>query len=358
MSKVEFFEEFTDSTLTKLDIFSLYAREWLPVFLSEPVPRWSTLHIFDYFAGPGSDEAGTEGSPLRILRELEKTMRLPGWRSATVRLHLFDKSSTNIDKLKKAVAGSGVQHGRLSVEAKRLEFEAAFSQSKTALEDRNAAKLVLLDQWGVDAVSPDVFGQLIRYPQCDFLFFISSSTLNRFRDHPAIKQKITRPEDPFHVHRAVLEYYKELIPVGYRYYLAPFSLKRQSNIYGLIFGSAHPKGMDKFLRVAWSKDTLTGEADFDIDRDNLRGPNLPLPGLVVPRKVSMFEAELERRLRAGELKDESGVLTMCFDFGMRGGHAEPVLKRLKLEKVIQCDFRVPQVDRLGAPRRIHLLDRA
>jgi hypothetical protein len=38
---------------------------------------------------------------------------------------------------------------------------------------------------------------------------------------------------------------------------------------GLIFGSSHPLGMDKFLQVAWNKDVINGEADFDINRDNV-----------------------------------------------------------------------------------------
>ena len=41
-------------------------------------------------------------------------------------------------------------------------------------------------------VGDEVFKKLVRFPTCDFLFFLSSSTLNRFREHSAIKQKIVR----------------------------------------------------------------------------------------------------------------------------------------------------------------------
>ena len=70
-----------------------------------------------------------------------------------------------------------------------------------------AAKLVFIDQTGVAQVTPEVFLKLVNSPTCDFLFFLSSSTLHRFYDHPAIKQKIVRPDDYYHVHRAALEYY-------------------------------------------------------------------------------------------------------------------------------------------------------
>jgi hypothetical protein len=59
---------FDEGTLTKLQIFELYAREWLPVFLSPERPPRSEIHLFDFFAGPGTDSDGELGSPLRLLR--------------------------------------------------------------------------------------------------------------------------------------------------------------------------------------------------------------------------------------------------------------------------------------------------
>jgi len=60
---------FDEGTLTKLQVFELYAREWLPVFLSPEHPLHKELHLFDFFAGPGADSAGVPGSPLRQLHE-------------------------------------------------------------------------------------------------------------------------------------------------------------------------------------------------------------------------------------------------------------------------------------------------
>jgi len=106
-----------------------------------------------------------------------------------------------------------------------VEVVKAFQTSTPLLEDESAAKLVFIDQFGVDEVTDEVFRKLVAAPACDFLFFLTSSTLHRFRDHPAIKQKIVRPDDYYHVHRKVLEYYQELLPDPASYYLAPFSIK-------------------------------------------------------------------------------------------------------------------------------------
>jgi hypothetical protein len=237
------------------------------------------------------------------------------------------------------------------VEVERLDFLDALSRSKATLENRRAAKLVLIDQFGVDSVTADVFRTLVKAPTCDFLFFLSSATLSRFRDHPAIKQKIVRPRDPYHVHRAALDYYRGLLDPEVEYYLAPFSIKKR-NIYGLIFGSAHARGMDKFLQVAWKEDEVNGEANFDIERDNL------LPDqrtLFAPTKLTAFERDLEREIRSGRVADEADVVSICFRHGVLRSHAKPVLTALKKHGVVDLDFSVPDIKNLPDPRPVRLL---
>jgi len=344
---------FDEGTLTKLQIFELYAREWLPVFLSRPLRK--EVHLFDFFAGPGTDSAGVVGSPLRILRQLEEYKTLSGWRSLQVHVHFFDESSTKIERLKDSIAAAGLSLPNVVCDIRPLAFDRSFAESASLLANPEAAKLVFIDQFGVDEVTPDVFRKLVISPTCDFLFFLSSSTLYRFRDHPAIKQKIDRPGDYYHVHRAALDYYRGLLPAGERYFLAPFSIKKGSNIYGLIFGSAHPRGMDKFLQVAWQSDSISGEADFDIGRDNIGRSELLLPlAEMRPSKIAAFEAELQRLLRAGQLASEIDVMQVCFDHGVKRQHAEPVLIKLKREGIIDLEFRVPDVNRLSTPRMIRM----
>ena len=236
-----------------------------------------------------------------------------------------------------------------------VEVVKAFQTSTPLLEDESAAKLVFIDQFGVDEVTDEVFRKLVAAPACDFLFFLTSSTLHRFRDHPAIKQKIVRPDDYYHVHRKVLEYYQELLPDPASYYLAPFSIKKGSNIYGVIFSSRHPLGMDKFLEVAWKQDEVNGEADYDIGRENMIPAQPTLFPDIKPGKVTNFERDLELRLRAGHLHHEIDVMKVCFEHGVLRRHAAPVLKKLKQERIIDIDFRVPGVDRLRDPRPIRML---
>lgn len=350
---------FDPGTLAKLEIFELYSGEWLPVFLASPEPFRKEVHIFDFFAGPGLDPRGEMGSPLRVLRTIRRCLGLrhTGWPTVKVTAHFSDIDSDKIDSLKRNIESLGLKVPGVELDVRPLPFESALQENAATLYKPDAAKLLLIDQCGVDKVTPKIFGDLVAYPTTDFLFFISSSTLHRFHDHPAIKLKIERPTDYYHVHRKALEYYRELLPKGSQYFLAPFSIKKEQNIYGLIFGSGHPLGMDKFLRVAWNRDRLNGEADYDINRDNISAGEvmLPMPEFL-PRKVWAFEQDLEKRLTNGTCQDEAAIIRLCFEHGVTRKHAAPVLRRLKTECMITTKIRVPDLKRLSTPRPIHRLN--
>ena len=355
MAKKGFHEKpFDEATLTKLELFELYAREWLPVFLNSGARK--VVHLYDFFAGPGTDSAGVVGSPLRLLRQVREFLPMAAKSGVRIAVHLFDADKDKIAALNQKIDAHGLRLSTVTIETEACTFEDALLRSRPAISDTAAAKLVLMDQFGVDQVTTDRFLQLASAPTCDFLFFVSSGTFNRFRDHPAIKLKVTRPEDHYQIHVAVMDFYREQLPAGQRFYLSPFSLKRGPNIYGVIFGSAHPRGMDKFLQVAWNKDKVNGEADFDINRENIRPGQGMLPMLELqPSKVTAFEADLEAQIRSGAVIDEGDVVQICFDHGVRRQHAEPVLNRLKTEGVIELTFRVPDIDRLSKPRAIRLV---
>lgn len=133
---------------------------------------------------------GEPGSPLRVLRQLASVRHLPGWATTEVYAHFYDSSSDKIRRLKDRIAGRVPEIPGLTLDIDAIEFQKALKRNSTVLKNKRAAKLILIDQCGVDHVTPAVFQTLVESPTCDFLFFLSSSTFNRFRDHPAIKQKI------------------------------------------------------------------------------------------------------------------------------------------------------------------------
>jgi three-Cys-motif partner protein len=345
-------------TLAKLRIFELYAQEWIPVFVSSPKPKFDQLHIFDFFSGPGTDSEGVYGSPLRVLDQLRRYHRkgMAGWDKVQIVAHFFDENRGKTALLAPIVQSETWRIPGVHVDCRPLAFEAALAEHLCLVSDSRIAKLLIIDQCGVDEVSDEIFRQLISFPTSDFIFFLSSSTLHRFRGHPAIKQKIPELEDSYDVHRAAVDYYRKLIPPEEQVYLGWFSIRKRSNIYGLIFGSHHPLGIHKFLQVAWATDEIAGEANFDIERANIRpGEGILALDVMRPNKVAVFEDQLETALRAGIIRSEAEVVRLCIESGMTCKHSAPVLKKLKAESIIDLDFRVPDVDRLKSPRPIRVL---
>jgi len=48
------------------------------------------------------------------------------------------------------------------------------------------ANLLFLDQNGVDQITKPIFQSVVKIPRTDFLFFISSAMVNRFKDSKEI----------------------------------------------------------------------------------------------------------------------------------------------------------------------------
>jgi three-Cys-motif partner protein len=352
-----FFEQYDEATLAKLRIFELYTQEWIPVFLARPQPDFLAVHIFDFFSGPGGDGKGVYGSPLRILDQLRRyhNKGLAGWGNVPIHVHLFDKDRKKISRLHSIIDQPEWQIPGVQVDCRQLAFQDALEEHRNLLSKNRVAKLLIIDQYGVDEVSDEVFKTLVAFPRTDFIFFLSSSTLHRFRSHPAIKQKIGPLEDSYDVHRVAVDYYRNLIPKKEAVFLAPFSIKKRSNVYGLVFCSHHPLGIHKFLKVAWENDEIAGEANFDIDRENISHGEMLLGFEEMrPNKVRVFEAQLDQALRRGEMHTEADVVRFCIEAGMTCQHSAPILKRLKAEGVIDISFRVPDVQRLSSPHPISM----
>ena len=148
-------------------------------------------------------------------------------------------------------------------------MEFIFDSKKDELQ--KAANLLFLDQNGIKHIVKNVIFDLEQFDITDFMFFISSAYFIRFGDQPGFKEYSPAlnfdPDKMKHtdVHREILKYYRNMLPPENKTKLHPFSIKKGNNIHGLIFGSKHPVGVEKFLNIAWSENQINGEANFDID---------------------------------------------------------------------------------------------
>jgi len=291
---------FDGATLLKLDIMRHYVREWLPVFLSKR--SRPCVNVFDFFAGPGADALGNPGTPLIILGELRKYWQTrPVDPSVKVSLYFSDRDRSHVAELQARVEPFA-RNQPWGVRVAKLDFGEAFNTYLPLIRDRNSADLVILDQYGFQHMPPDIFRDLASCQTTDLICFITSSYVRRFAATKATQRYIPVDVEDIgavsssQVHRYICDYYRGCLPTHTHYYVAPFSIRRQANVHGLIFGSGSLYGLDKFLRVCWHIDEHTGEAIFAIDGDPVvkdGSSGFLFPEYSMPKKCVEFEANLE-----------------------------------------------------------------
>jgi three-Cys-motif partner protein len=339
---------FDDETILKLDIFERYLEEWLPVFIQ--LRNCSRVLVCDFFAGSGSDIQGNPGSPLRILRTVEKFQEQIVLSKTHIRVIFNDLQSEKTAKLEALISTEGEvvkrkTDGLVTVECHNDEFQKLFHERERDFSKQ--PNLIFLDQYGVKEVNSSVFEKLIDLEKTDFLFFVSSSYLRRFPDEdcfrvhfPDLDPNLLRNSRYEDVHRKILEYFSGKIPTNNQTRLYPFSIKKGPNIYGLIFGSKHPLGVEKFLNIAWDKNKLNGEANFDIDGDiDKQQPEL-FPELHRPTKLEKFEQEVNKMIcRKREVTNRES-----FDFALANGHTpsqiRDIVQKLRKAGEVSCDGRI------------------
>jgi len=325
---------FDEGTKVKLSLYKNYIQEWLPVFLGSK-PKFNRVNIFDFFCGPGKDEEGQNGSPLITLELLDQYLENIRKNNITVSLFFNDNIKRKIERLKTNISNRYVEGVPYEIEYSSEEFEKLFNHHVDLMSDRHSSNFLFLDQSGVKHITSDVFKRIVNIPTTDFLFFISSSTLNRFDDNPDIKKYISIPSSVLsasnycHIHRCVLEYYRDLIPKHKKYYLCPFSIKKGANIYGLIFGTGHLLGIEKFVNQCWKIDPQTGDSNFDIDKDNIDEfqPSL-FPELDKPKKVQGFEKELKDAIMNRKLATNIDIYKFTLFNGFKAEHAKRVVAKM------------------------------
>ena len=276
-------KKFDDATKLKLEIFRECFKEWLPVFLHNPFVE--KVFIYDFFAGSGVDSEDNHGSPLILLDEAkgENQMfcsKVPKGRVVFGFNEKIESKRNQLElnisnHLKNCLSNCGRDECVYNVGYGNFDFKEVFERDTVSaiLKNPKFGKFILLDQYGFKEVDNEVFIKLTKAPRTDFIFFISSSFIRRFKEHPSILKyietnKIKFDESkPKECHKYVANYFRTLVPNISEYYLHHFTIKKGSNYYGLIFGTSHTLGIEKFLKVCWLKDKLSGESNFSMYND-------------------------------------------------------------------------------------------
>lgn len=353
MANKDIFDDpFDEGTLAKLEIFEKYFEEWLPTFLMSNFNK--PIQVFDLFAGIGYDKIRQEGSPIRILKIINKYRNIIESNGKKVCVYLNDNNPSKYDalslntqtKLNEFALTSLVQ-----IKVTNLTFVECLKLYHNELT--KGCNLLFIDQNGFKEVNEEIFKYLINLEVTEFIFFLSSSHIHRFANIPEVQK--THPKFDFEkikmasrrkVHNVVCEEYEKYVPKGIRSYgLFPFSIIKSdnNNVYGLIFVSKHILGADKFLDTVWRKNPINGNANFDIDDDLSKMQ----PDLFEGKKLTKIEAfqnTLKEKILIGELKNNSEAYFFTINAGHIHNHADQIIRDMKRQKLIDYESSSPLVN--------------
>ena len=343
---------FDEGTKTKLEIYRSYIRAWLQVFLHSEAFNGKPLQFFDFFCGPGQDSRGEPGSPLILINELSAQHATIEERGHDVRVFFNDQDATKVENLKRLCSEKSLPW---QPRFESLDFADAFN--KVGNEIGVNPSLVFIDQNGVKHITRSVFNVLTQAGTTDFIFFTASSFKWRFGE--LLAPEIDFPENVSYtdVHRVLADKYREWAPKDM--FIGHFSIKKKSNIYGLVFGSHHWRGMQKFLEIVWKLDPACGEADYEMEADTAQGEMYFEQGKTgfKKRRVEIFQEKLADLIGGGELKADEAVFLYCLVNGFLPRVAKDVYIRLRENgtlKNARAMFLRYSADVMKAPRTIEI----
>ena len=350
-------QPFDESTISKLEIFEKYAQAWIPTFI---MGKYNKILIFDFFAGTGYDKNGVEGSSIRILNKVLEQLSNIQKHNITVELHFNEWEPDNLTQTKfKQLETACEEYFNIHPELKKVSSLNLYNEDFSTNFKRllpiigTHPSLVYLDQNGIKFLSDDYLLELEKMRQTDFLYFVSSSYVWRFGDTPEFKTHLdidmeSAKKNGFTmIHRTIVDELRKKISSQSELKLYPFSLQKDKNIYGIIFGAKHPRAVDKFLSIAWKKNELNGEANFDIYNDG-HAPAVIQQSLFesyVPKrtKIESFQDNVKNKILKKEICDNLALLKFVHEEGHIGAHAAECLKKMKTDGLINYDGLSPYV---------------
>lgn len=340
---------FDEGTITKLEIFQQYAREWLPVFV---MSQRKKVYIFDFFAGTGYDVNGVPGSPIRILQEIKGQIHNIKKNGTIIHLFLNEYDKKKYDQLIEAYKDYIDTNPELRCENIRMTpYNKDFGELYDQLESQigQVPSLVYLDQNGIKFIADRYFNSLVRKGQTDFFYYLSSSFFVRFGNTPEFRAIVPQAtmeeinEKPYkYIHNEILNYLRSKLPEGSNFRMFPFTIKKKAGVYGIIFGASHILAADKFLRIAWKINEMNGAANFDIDDDSAKS-QLELFGPQPVKKVDAFKQDLHAMILAGKIRNNKEAYDYAIDKGHIGTHAKEEIMDMKRKKLINYDATSPKV---------------
>ena len=340
---------FDEGTITKLEIFETYTKEWLPTFI---MSKWGELWVFDFFAGTGYDKDGIPGSPIRILRQIKNQIGNIFKTNKTINVCFNEFDEGKYNSLKASCSeyiqeNPEIERANINIYYYQKDFAILFPEIIDKI--KNYPSLVFMDQNGIKFLSEQYFLELSKTKTTDFLYFLSSSYFIRFGNTPEFKTTLNldlerAKKNPYkYIHKSILEQLREKVSSKLDISLYPFTIKKGTNIYGIIFGASHPRAIEKFLNTAWGQNVTNGSANFDIDDDSSKTQLDLFEGKKLT-KIESFSLSLRQLILSNKITTNKEAFDYTQEQGHISSHATEEIKKMKKERLLTYEGKSPLVN--------------
>ncbi|MDR0698754.1 MAG: three-Cys-motif partner protein TcmP, partial [Tannerella sp.] len=211
---------FDEGTITKLEIFENYAKEWLPTFI---MSGHKELWIFDFFAGTGYDKNGVAGSTIRILQQIRSQSGNIFQKKTKINVCFNEFDKQKFDLLQESCNKFVNDNSELSIMNINLHFHKSnFAElfPKTLPTIKEYPSLLYLDQNGMKFLADKYIDDLEKTSTTDFLYFLSSSYFVRFGTTSAFQTNMNidigrARQNPYkYIHKSILEQLRGRLPIN------------------------------------------------------------------------------------------------------------------------------------------------
>ncbi len=185
MSTSGYYESPHTQNIVKTRIVSKYFKAWSDIMLTHGKDAKGRIAYIDLFSGPGRFDDRTASTPLWLLSQAVKDLRL-----CSRLVTLFnDKDKTLIDRLQTEIdAFPGIE--KLTYKP-QLSSVSVGSEIATLYRNMNLVPtLFFIDPWGFKGLSLDLVGATIKSWGCDCIFFFNYNRVNQFLHAEPVEEEI------------------------------------------------------------------------------------------------------------------------------------------------------------------------
>jgi three-Cys-motif partner protein len=273
-----------DHTKAKHALLRRYLGGWFPILTARGYNR--RVVYLDGFAGPGIYSNGEPGSPLIAIETLVNHTLFDQLKRTEFLFLLVEGRKDRAAQLEKEIDNFwSARHGGKPPNVTTTVYADQFVKvAEGVLEalDESTKKLAptfaFIDPFGWSGVPLDLISRLLAFDRCEVLFNFMYDSINRFvaDQRPNIAKHFA---DLFGtdeaVHRRAHElqgdqrkeflrdlYASQLREVAGFTYVRSFELvnaERGRTAYYLMYGTRHPKGLEKMKEAMWSLDPVAGQ---------------------------------------------------------------------------------------------------